>query len=67
MGADRIAGTGAEDEAQYTLIVTLDQAPGQARLVPGMLVTVVMPAPRTVVDYLLFPLRDAIARSLRVV
>jgi HlyD family type I secretion membrane fusion protein len=64
ISADRIAG-GAEDEEHYRLIVTLDAAePG--RLAPGLPVTVVVPTtPRSVVDYLLSPLRDAIARSLR--
>jgi hypothetical protein len=36
------------------------------RLTPGMPVTVIVPTmPRTVVDYLLSPIRDAISRSMR--
>ncbi len=40
--------------------------PGEANLAPGMPVTIVVPTQaRTVIDYILAPIRDAVARSMR--
>ena len=65
ISADRVAGASAEQEDHYLMTIAIDQ-PAAASLVPGMPVTVVVPtAPRSVVDYLLSPIRDAIARSMR--
>jgi HlyD family type I secretion membrane fusion protein len=65
ISADRVAGASAEQEDHYLMTIAIDQS-AAASLVPGMPVTVVVPtAPRSVVDYLLSPIRDAIARSMR--
>ena len=65
ISAERVAGASAEQEDHYLMTVTLDR-PSAATLAPGMPVTVVVPtAPRSVVDYILSPIRDAIARSMR--
>ena len=65
ISADRIAGDGPASEDHYRAIVAIRAAAGP-RLAPGMPVTVVVPtAPRSVIAYLLSPLRDAIARSMR--
>ena len=64
ISADRVAG-GEEGEDHYRLTVALD-APAAGSLAPGLPVTVVVPTmPRSVIAYLLSPLRDAIARSMR--
>ena len=66
ISADRVAGDSLGADDHYRAIVALGTAPGRLRLVPGMPVTVVIPtAPRSVIAYLLSPLRDAIARSMR--
>lgn len=71
ISADRVAGGGtkdggAEGEDHYRATLALEPAAGPLRLSPGMPVTVVVPtAPRSVIAYLLSPLRDAIARSMR--
>lgn len=66
ISADRVAGDVAEAEDHYRAIVALGSASGRLRLAPGMPVTVVIPtAPRSVLAYLLSPLRDAIAHSMR--
>lgn len=66
ISADRVAGDDAEAGDHYRAIVALEPAPEPLRLSPGMPVTVVVPtAPRSVIAYLLSPLRDAIARSMR--
>lgn len=65
ISADRIGADGAQDDDYYRAMVALEATAGP-RLAPGMPVTVVVPtAPRSVVAYLLSPLRDAIARSMR--
>jgi HlyD family type I secretion membrane fusion protein len=64
ISADRVAGSGEGGEDHYRVVVALDGPP--AGLAPGMPVTVVIPTEaRSVVAYLLSPLRDAIARSMR--
>lgn len=76
ISADRVVGGGADSdgagnggsggEDHYRATVTLNPAAGALRLSPGMPVTVLVPtAPRSVIAYLLSPLRDAIARSMR--
>lgn len=67
ISADRIVALGAaEDDGHYRMTVALTGTEPGVSLAPGMPITVVVPtAPRTVIDYLLSPLRDAIARSMR--
>lgn len=65
ISADRVAGSDEGDDDHYRVIVSLEPAVN-AGLSPGMPVTVVIPtAPRSVIAYLISPLRDAIARSMR--
>ena len=64
ISADRVDG-GEEGEDHYRLTVALE-ASAAGTLAPGLPVTVVVPTmPRSVIAYLLSPLRDAIARSMR--
>lgn len=69
ISADRIEDQRQAEEApdgHYLVAVRIAGVPSETALAPGMPVTVVIPTrTRTVVDYLLSPLRDAIARSLR--
>lgn len=67
ISADRIEATDPEGEGgHYDLTLALDGGAGGADLAPGMPVTIVVPTQaRTVVDYLLGPIRDAVARSMR--
>jgi HlyD family type I secretion membrane fusion protein len=66
ISADRILAPGENPEAgHYSLTVRLNGAQG-VLLSPGMPVTVVVPTrARTVADYILAPIRDAIAQSMR--
>jgi membrane fusion protein, epimerase transport system len=63
---DRIEGGPDEEEGHYEMTISLPSGYPGASLVPGMPVTVVVPTEaRTVIDYLLSPIRDAVARSMR--
>ncbi len=66
ISADRVAGSGEGGEEDHYRVVVALEGPTVAGLAPGMPVTVVVPTEaRSVVAYLLSPLRDAIARSMR--
>jgi multidrug efflux pump subunit AcrA (membrane-fusion protein) len=67
ISADRVAAeTGGEEGAYYLLTMRLEETGLSRTLVPGMPVTVVVPTrARSVVDYILSPIRDAIANSMR--
>lgn len=67
ISADRVRrDDGADSEDHYRVVVALADLPAGVRLVPGMPVTVVIPTrTRTAIGYLVAPLRDALARSMR--
>jgi HlyD family type I secretion membrane fusion protein len=67
ISADRLQLDRNTDSGEhYRLTVTISDVPQGVRLVPGMPVTVVVPTrARPPLDYLLSPLRDALARSMR--
>lgn len=68
ISADRVAGSGNDGKAgeeHYRVIVAFSARPAD-RVSPGMPVTVVVPTEaRSVIAYLLSPIRDAIALSMR--
>ncbi|MGF1553479.1 MAG: HlyD family type I secretion periplasmic adaptor subunit [Paracoccaceae bacterium] len=66
LSADRIEGDGAEGEAHYAMTVALGGVPDGIDLAPGMPVTAIVPTrSRSVLDYLVAPIADALARSMR--
>lgn len=66
ISADRLASEIEGEESAYEVLVTLDERPETLRLAPGMPVTaIVATTPRTVLQYLISPLSESIARSMR--
>ena len=66
ISADRLASEIDGEESAYEILVTLDELPEALRLAPGMPVTaIVATTPRTVLQYLIAPLSESIARSMR--
>lgn len=65
ISADRVARGDEDGDDHYRIIVSID-GPAVAGLSPGMPVTVLIPTKsRSAIAYLVSPLRDAIARSMR--
>jgi HlyD family type I secretion membrane fusion protein len=66
LSSDRRSGADAEDDDHYEISVALLETPSDVALAPGMPATAVMATgARSVLDYVLTPYRDALARSLR--
>lgn len=66
VSADRLTSDVEGEESAYEMLVTLDALPEDLRLAPGMPVTVIVATtPRTVLQYLIAPLSESIARSMR--
>lgn len=66
ISADRLPGDAEDGESYYAMTVALSDTPAGMSLAPGMPVTaIVATTSRSVIDYLLSPIRDAISRSMR--
>lgn len=66
ISADRLPGEDAEGNGYYAMTVALGAAPDDLSLAPGMPVTaIVATSSRSPLEYVVSPLRDAIARSMR--
>lgn len=66
ISADRLPAEDAEGDGYYAMTVALGAAPDDLSLAPGMPVTaIVATSSRTPFEYVVSPLRDAIARSMR--